>query len=183
MRKRRTPVVEMAIFKATYASNAAGAKANIRYIEHRPGKDNARISRTLWGVDGKMERAEAYRMIDEAEEGSIFFRFVISPDPAKEDTKRDIYLREITEQTMLGLEHRLRRDIQWVAATHDDHAPHRHVHILAILPKKLQVHDLKALRQIATEVSLEQRHQRDQALAEKQERGREQQRWELQLHR
>ena len=117
-------------------------------------------------------------MIDEAQKGSIFFRFVISPDPATEDTERDLFLREITEHTMLGLEDRLRREIQWVAATHDDHAPHRHVHILAILPKKLQVHDLKALRAIATEAALEQRHQRDAASQEKQ-RGKEQPQWEV----
>src|SRR5437762_6198482 len=168
----------MAIFKATYTHKAAGAKASIRYIEHRPGKDNAKITRTLWGVDGKMERQEAYHMIDEAEKGSLFFRFVISPDPATEDTERDIFLREITEHTMLGLEDRLRRHIQWVAATHDDHAPHRHVHIMAILPKKLQVHDLKALRYIATEAALEQRHQRGAARQE-QLRGKEQPQWEV----
>ena len=171
-------MVNMAIFKATYTHKAAGAKASIRYIEHRPGKDNAKITRTLWGVDGKMERQEAYHMIDEAGKGSIFFRFVISPDPKTEDTKRDIFLREITEHTMLGLEDRLRREIQWVAATHDDHAPHRHVHILAILPKKLQVHDLKALRAIATEAALEQRHQRDAARQE-QQRGKEEPQWEV----
>ena len=171
-------MVNMAIFKATYTHKAAGAKASIRYIEHRPGKDNAKITRTLWGVDGKMERQEAYQMIDEAEKGSLFFRFVISPDPATEDTERDIFLREITEHTMLGLEDRFRRHIQWVAATHDDHAPHRHVHIMAILPKKLQVHDLKALRSIATEAALEQRHQRDAARQE-QQRGKEQPQWEL----
>src|SRR5229473_2503338 len=138
----------MAIFKATYTQKAAGAKANIRYIEHRPGKDGAKITRTLWGIDGKMERSEAYRMIDEAEKGSVFYRLVINLDGAKEDTHRDIYLRELTEQTMLGLEDRVRSQVQWVAATHDDHTPLRHVHILAIVPKKLQVHDLKALRQI-----------------------------------
>ncbi len=32
-------MLDMAIFKATYTKKAAGAKANIRYIEHRPGKD------------------------------------------------------------------------------------------------------------------------------------------------
>src|SRR2546423_2203499 len=171
----------MAIFKATYTHKAAGAKASIRYIEHRPGKDNAKITRTLWGVDGKMERSEAYHMIDEAQKGSIFFRFVISPDPATEDSERDIFLREITEHTMLGLEDRLRRHIQWVAATHDDHAPHRHVHILAILPKKLQVHDLKALRSIATEEALGQRRERDLVKEGQQkweEQGKEEHVWQ-----
>src|SRR6266851_3354189 len=154
-------MVNMAIFKATYTNKTAGAKAGIRYIEHRPGKDNAKITRTLWGIDGKMERDEAYRMIDEAQKGSLFFRFVISPDPVKEDTHKDIYLRDITEQTMLSLEDRLRRQIQWVAATHDDHAPNRHVHILAVLPKRLQVQDLQSLRQTATEGALQERREKD----------------------
>jgi hypothetical protein len=175
-------VVDMAIFKATYTNKATSAKANIRYIEHRPGKDNAKITRTLWGVDGKMERGEAYRMIDEAGPRSLFFRFIISPDPAREDTERDIFLREITEQTMLGLEDRVRTHIQWVAATHDDHAPHRHVHIMAILPKKLQVHDLQALRQIATEAALFQRNACDLAREHQQQerREREEAEWDLQ---
>lgn len=174
-------MVNMAIFKATYTSNAAGAKASIRYIEHRPGKDNAKITRTLWGIDGKMERKEAYRMIDEAQRGSIFFRFVISPDPVKEDTHKDIFLRDITEQTMLTLEDRLHRQLQWVAATHDDHAPNRHVHILAILPKRLQVQDLQVLRQTATEAALQERREKDanREAQQKQERGRDAQ-WELQ---
>ena len=174
-------MVNMAIFKATYTNKATGAKAGIRYIEHRPGKDNAKITRPLWGIDGKMERKEAYRMIDEAEKGSLFFRFVISPDPLKEDTHKDIYLRDITEQTMLSLEDRLRRQIQWVAATHDDHAPNRHVHILAILPKRLQVQDLQSLRQTASDIALQQRREKDaiREAQQKQERGKNAQ-WELQ---
>src|SRR5947209_494986 len=100
----------MAIFKATYTTNPAGAKASIRYIEHRPGKENAKITRTLWGSDGKMERSEAYRMIDEAGKGSVFYRFVLSPDPVNEDTNKDLYLRDLTEQTMRGLEDHFRRD-------------------------------------------------------------------------
>src|SRR6266480_748516 len=109
----------MAIVKATYTKSSGGAKASIRYIEHRPGKDNAKINRALFGMDGAMGRWQAYRMIDEAEKGSLFFRFVISPDPKKEDTERDLFLREITEQTILRLEDRLHREVQWVAAEHN----------------------------------------------------------------
>lgn len=174
-------MMNMAIFKASYTRKAAGAKASIKYIEHRPGKNNAKITRTLWGIDGKMDRGEAYRMIDEAGKGSYFFRFMISPDPQKEDTHKDINLRDITEQTMLTLEDRIQRQIQWVASTHDDHAPHRHTHVVAILPKKLMLYDLQAARLIATENALEQRRQRDRVheLKRQAERGRESQ-WELQ---
>src|SRR5438270_13310253 len=116
-------MIKMAIVKATYTKQKDGAKASLRYIQHRPGKDGAKINRTLFGSDGAMGRYEAYRMIDEAEKGSIFFRFVMSPDARTEDTKRDLHLREVTEKTMLSLEERLNKPVAWVAAVHADHAP------------------------------------------------------------
>jgi len=78
----------MAIVKATYTKKANGAKASIRYIEHRPGKDGAKAARALFGIDGAMGRWQAYHMIDEAEKGNIFYRFVISPDPKGEDSEK-----------------------------------------------------------------------------------------------
>src|SRR5947209_10842037 len=129
----------MAIVKATYTKSSAGAKASIRYLEHRPGKDGEKINRTLFGWDGGMGRWQAYQMIDAAEKGSLFFRFVISTDPKQEDTEKDLHLREITEQTMLSLEERIQQPLSWVAAVHDDHAPHRHVHVVAVVPGRLHV--------------------------------------------
>jgi hypothetical protein len=167
----------MAIVKATYTKSSKGAKASIRYIEHRPGKEGAKITRTLFGSDGKMEREEAYRMIDEAEKGSVFFRFVISPDPKQEDTEKDLHLREVTEQTMQALEERLHKEVQWVAVEHNDHAPHRHVHVVAVVPGRLQAQDFQLLRQAATAAALEQRRQRDLA-REQQAREQEGAQWE-----
>ncbi len=164
----------MAIVKATYTKQSVGAKASIRYIEHRPGKDGEKITRTLFGWDGVMGRHQAYRMIDAAEKGSIFFRFVLSPDPNKEDSAKDLHLREITEHTMTTLEERLHKQVSWVAAEHNDHAPHRHVHIVAIVPGRLQVQDFQLLRETATEQALFQRRERD-LLQEHKERERE---WE-----
>src|SRR5205823_15100425 len=120
--------MRMAIVKATYTKSRGGAKASIRYMQHRPGKDGDKSTRNLFGSDGLMGRWQAYRMIDEAEKGSYFFRFVISPDPKTEDTDKDIFLREITEQTMLRLEERVQKQLSWVAVEHSDHAPHRHIH-------------------------------------------------------
>ena len=172
----------MAIFKATYTKSRAGAKATIRYIQHRPGKAGAKSNRTLFGWDGALGRYEAYHVIDDAAKGSLFFRFVISPDPEMEDTGKDLFLREITAQTMLRLEDRIQRQVQWVAAEHNDHAPHRHVHVVAIVPRRLQVQDLQLLRLAATDEALEQRRQRDLANAQQakvQERQeREEAQWE-----
>jgi hypothetical protein len=62
----------MAIVKATYTKSKAGAKAAIRYIQHRPGRDGEKATRELFGSDGVLDRQEAYRMIDAAEKGSVF---------------------------------------------------------------------------------------------------------------
>ena len=167
----------MAIVKASYTKSSGGAKASIRYIEHRSGKDNAKINRTLFGIDGAMGRWEAYRMIDEAEKCSVFYRLILNFDAKQEDTKRDLFLREITEKTMLRLEERLHTNIQWVAATHDDHTPLRHVHVIALVPRRLQVPDLQALRTTATEASLAQRQERD-LVKEMQKQKEQEAQWE-----
>ena len=167
----------MAIVKATYTKSGAGAKASIRYIEHRPGKDGAKTTRALFGTDGLLGRWQAYGMIDEAEKGSYFYRFAISPDRKTEDTKRDLYLRAITEATMQSLEDRLHKHVQWVAAEHDDHSPLRHVHVIAVVPDRLQVQDFQILRQTATEAALQQRRHHDLA-REYQAREQEGGQWE-----
>ena len=167
----------MAIVKATYTRKSAGAKAAIRYMEHRPGKDNEKITRHLFGIDGVLGRHQAYRMIDAAEKGSIFFRFVISPDPKQEDREKDLHLRDVTEKTMQTLEEQLHKQVQWVAVEHNDHAPHRHVHVLAVIQGRLNPQDFQSLRQTATEACLAQRHERDLA-REYKEQEREEAQWE-----
>lgn len=151
----------MAIVKASYTRAVGIAKASIRYIENRPGKDGTKLQRTLFNADGKVKRREVYSMIDQANKHSYFFRLVISPDPHSEDAGRNLSLRALTERTMQSLEDRFQRSLQWVAAIHDDHAEHRHVHALAILPQRLHVQDLQRMRSTATETALEQLHHLD----------------------
>ena len=119
-------------------------------------------------------------MIDEAEKGSVFFRFVLSPDPTHEDSERDLHLREVTEQTMLRLEERFQKSVPWVAAEHADHVPHRHVHIVAVIPGRLPRQDFRdlpqVLRQAATAACVAQRQERD--LMREQAREREEAQWE-----
>jgi hypothetical protein len=153
----------MAIVKASYTRSIRAAKAAIRYIEHRPGKDGARIVRALFNSDGKVERREAYAMIDQATSRSYFFRLVISPDPQTEDKEKNLSLRDITERAIQSVEDRFHTALPWAAAIHADHVAHRHVHVLAITPERLQVQDFQRMRQAATEAALEQVHH--QALA------------------
>jgi hypothetical protein len=70
-----------------------------------------------------VDRYEVYRIIDEAAKGSFFYRFVLSPDPKREDHNHDLDMRDIAERTMLALEERLGVPIQWLGAVHADHAP------------------------------------------------------------
>ena len=154
----------MAIVKVTsYTRNRGAAKATIRYITHRPGQDGKQATRSLYGIDGEVSKLDAYTMIDQAKRGSVYFRIVISPDPKAEDTSKDLYLSQITEQTILTLEERLKIQVPFVAAEHDDHAGHRHVHLLACAKARIDKPDLKALREAATKAALVQRQERDRA--------------------
>jgi hypothetical protein len=78
----------MAIMKATYTRKADGAKAAIRYIAHRPGKDGAKATRVLYGIDGAMGRWQAYHMIDEAATGSYFYRLLSVPTRTERTRKK-----------------------------------------------------------------------------------------------
>jgi hypothetical protein len=62
---------------------------------------------------------------------------------------------------MQRLKELLQQEITWIAAEHNDHAPHRHVHVVAMVRQKLNSLDFKYLRLAATEAALFQRHQLD----------------------
>ena len=155
----------MAVVKANYCKKGEGererAKATIRYIQHRPGKDKERIYRNLFGIDGYMGRWQAYRMIDDAQKGRYFYRVIINPDPVNEDKERDLPLRGIVEYTMQILEERTNTPVQWVAAVHDDHTDKRHIHALAVVKGRLNRNDLEALIKAATQEAQLQREARD----------------------
>jgi predicted SnoaL-like aldol condensation-catalyzing enzyme len=89
----------MAVVKTNFVKRGKDekkrAKATVRYIQHRPGKDGKKQIRTLFGRDGVTERIDAYRMIDEAQKSDILFRAIVTPDPNEEDTKQDLNMREV----------------------------------------------------------------------------------------
>jgi hypothetical protein len=167
----------MAFFKARYVKKGTEehkrAKATIRYITHRPGKDKENIFRQLFGHDGALEKDDAYAAIDQAPKGTYFYRMIINPDPKKEDTRRDLYLQGVTKQTILRLEERLDLvgKIQFFAAVHNDHSPLRHVHLLVLVPGKLTKDVIAELHQAATDAAIRQRQQLDQVLEAKQQQA------------
>lgn len=154
----------MAIVKATYTRNKKAAKASVRYITHRPGENGKRTTREIYGLDGVLAKNDAYRMIDTARKGSVYFRIVISPDPAEEDKPRDLHLRQIAEATMLGMEKRLKKEVPFIAVDHTDHTANRHIHVIACVAGKLTPKDFQALRETATSTARDQRQERDLAI-------------------
>jgi hypothetical protein len=157
----------MAVVKANYVKRGTGdsgrAKASLRYIMHRRDRDGNRLTRELFGFDGSFTKQEAYELIDAApQKGRYYYRFVFSPDPAREDTYRDIGLMALTIFTMYRLEERLGKSVQFVSAIHDDHSPHRHVHAIVIHNgRRLTREDFAALRQEATKRARNQRRELD----------------------
>jgi hypothetical protein len=151
----------MAIVRANYCKKGAGerqlAKANLYYIQTRPGRDKVRLNRTLFGPAGPVGRLEAYQWINDAPTGTYFYRLKFSPDPAREDVRRDLNMHKLTRAMMQALEKRLQTPLAWAGALHDDHTPIRHVHILAAIPRRLQPDELEFLIGEATQLSLSQR--------------------------
>src|SRR4051812_42323592 len=111
----------MAIVKNNYVKRGRGqiarVKASLRYITHRPGKDNERMYRELFGHDGVMEKEQAYWMFDAAPKGTNFFLLVISTDPKREDMYKDLQMRAIAMKTIQHLEEK-----PWHLSV-QDHAP------------------------------------------------------------
>jgi hypothetical protein len=155
------------IVKANYCkrdNDARGrAKATVRYITHRRDLEGRKVTRDLFGFDGSLSKQSAYRMIDAApKKGRYYYRVIVSPDPRREDRYKDLDLRSLTIATMLKLEERYGTSIQFVAAIHDDHAAHRHVHALVILNgRKLTRADFASLRDYARNRALTQRRYKD----------------------
>ena len=173
----------MAVVIANYTKSSGSAKANIRYIQNRPGKDGARIVRTLFGTEGTaIKREEAYRVIDEAGRGSVFFRIKISPDAKTEDTSRDLSIQEVVEHTMRELEVHINKRVSWIAAVHQDHTPLRHAHILAVVRERSL--PVQQMRHAATESCLAQRKELD-LIREQRQQGqeREAEQWERSLEK
>ena len=159
----------MAVVRANYCKKGVSerkiAKANISYIQTRPGRDKERQSRLLFGPSGTMGRYEAYQCITEAPKGSYFYRLKLSPDPKQEDVKRDLHMHKLTRAMMNGLEKRLKTAIAWAGSLHDDHTNIRHVHILAVIPRRLQTYELEFLIREATALSLSQRRLLDRGVS------------------
>jgi hypothetical protein len=161
----------MAVIKANYVKRGkagnAQAKDNVRYIQHRPDKDNERVMRPLFTNDSPMTRLEAYQFIDEAPKGTHFYTIIINPDPTSEDTHKDLDMRQITITTMQSIEAIVQTPVAWVAAIHDDHTDKNHVHALAAVNRRLDTPELNQIREVTTQACLGQRLELDRSREQK----------------
>jgi predicted Zn-ribbon and HTH transcriptional regulator len=139
----------MAVVRLKYIRGKQQIKAHLRYITHRRGKTQEKITRLLFGRDGLTDKRAAYEMIDSPKRGTAFFKVMISPDPRREDTYRDLDLQHITRQTIKRIEKQLGRHFQFVATVHNDHTPYRHVHGIFLLQGRLSKEEFRALAKTA----------------------------------
>ena len=156
----------MAVVTLKYIRNKEQIKAHIRYFTHRTGRDNEKISRDIFTNVGETDKPEFYRQVKYAGRGTVFFKFMISPDPKREDSGKDLDLPHITRRTIRKLEKALRRRLFFVAAVHNaDHTPIRHVHGIFLVQGRLSREQFRLLQEVArseaTGEALLQRQARD----------------------
>jgi hypothetical protein len=136
-------------------------KATLRYNAHRPTLEGERGARQLFGWDGELDKNQAYEMIDEAERGTRYWRFKISPDPKTENPQKNVDLREVTTRIMGELQER-KGKVEFIAVVHNDHSPIDHIHAIVIFKERMEAKDYMALRQVGREACLSQQKGREQ---------------------
>jgi hypothetical protein len=130
---------------------------------HRP-ELGEKITRALFSEEiGDSRKLTAYEAIDKAPKGTKFLRVAISPDPDKEDTNRDLNLRDLTRKTMQTLAKKYKgQKVQFFAAEHTGHTDKRHVNLLVLVPPgRLTKEDWKDLHLAASANAKKQRQDLD----------------------
>jgi hypothetical protein len=144
----------MAVVILKYLRARQQVKAHLRYITHRAGESKARhqavpgkgkTTRELFNADGITERRAFYTLIDSAQRGTIFYKFMISTHPVKEDTHKDLDLQQVTRYTIRNIEKRIGRNLHFVATIHNNHSNVRHVHGIFLLQGRLSKQEFISL--------------------------------------
>lgn len=139
------------ILKAAYTARSRGglgrAKAGTRYVIHRPSDERPREYRSGFDVDyDRVDKGEAYDRLDGAR-GAYFYRLTLAPGEGR-GTVADMH--EWTRQVMRRVDERAGSDT-WIAWEHRDHSSHDHVHVIAVLDRRLDRDDLRDIRGYADE--------------------------------
>jgi len=76
----------MAVITLKYIRDKAQIKAHLRYFTHRKGRDHEKTTRAIFTNLGQTDKQEFYQQVKYAGRGTVFFKFMISPDPRREDS-------------------------------------------------------------------------------------------------
>ena len=159
----------MAIVKIKYARGRDAIKAHLRYIVHRPGKEQGRLTREIFQHNYlSVTKQDTYALINSAPRGTIFYKMTINFHPHREDTYKDLDLEAIASLTVREMQYRIGRDVPFIATMHNGHANTdlRHIHAICLVRGRLSKEDfakLKTLWQTATAEVRLQRRARDRA--------------------
>ena len=156
------------------------AKGHVRYAVHRCNEQGQRQYREVWDRDGAVGKRGAYERIDRVRKDDYVYRLTLSPHPEHQDTRGQLDLQGWTRQVMSQLEQDLGQRVDWFAVSHE-HPDHRHVHVVAVSPRRLDVGQLRAMRDAGDRDAVAQReraHERERAAAaprrgQQRDRGRD----------
>jgi hypothetical protein len=166
----------MAIVKVKYTRSRPGIKKHLRYIVHRPGKEQETMTRRLYRDQYQfVDKQYAYALINAAPRGTTFYKLIINFDAVKEDRDKDLDLQFITSKTIREMRRLINRDVPFIATIHDDHTPLRHIHAIALVQGRLsraEFAKLLTLKYVATAEARRQRQLRDHVQERRQERSR-----------
>ena len=109
----------MAIVKLKYARGKEAMNAHLRYIVHRSGKEQGRVTRELFHHNYlSVSKQYGYDLINNAPRGTIFYKMTINFHPRKEDTHKDLDLQHIASLTVREMQTRLGRIVPFIATSH-----------------------------------------------------------------
>jgi type IV secretory pathway VirD2 relaxase len=159
------------VVKARYSRGLKAArqlaKGHVRYAVHRCNEQGQRQYREVWDRDGAVGKLRAYERIDRIQQDDYVYRLTLSPHPEYQDARRQLDLQDWTRQVMGQLEQDLGQRVDWFAVSHE-HPDHRHVHVVAVSPRRLDVGQLRAMRDAGDRAALAQReraHERERSAA------------------
>jgi hypothetical protein len=153
------------VVKARYSRGVTSAitlaKGHVRYAVHRTNQAGRRQYRERWDADGRLDKQTAYERLDRARPADYVYRLTLSPHPERQDAGQRLDLQAWTRGLLARLEREGDQRPTWFAAAHE-HPDHRHVHVVLVSPRRLEVRDLQNLRAAGDEAARAQQRQRGQ---------------------
>lgn len=150
------------VVKARYSQGRGAlrlAKGHVRYAVHRTNEHGQRQYREIWDRDGHLDKLTAYERLDRVRQDDYVYRLTLSPHPERQDGGTPLDLQEWTRAIMAHLERDTEQTLDWFAVVHA-HTDHRHVHVVAIADRRLDVGHFRAMREAGDSNALAQHRER-----------------------